>query len=140
MRPPVSMMGLFNTASSSLTRVSNQEQLLHRNVQWFRGGLASKAHRRSHHSAIGFISMKEKGRRPSLPPRQPPPSPPAHRELYRGTSLIRKRTPLGPYRRPMPRVLGWSQGGGRFFMGEVPLQLNQTNSRGVCTGRIAREG
>ena len=26
---------------------------------------------------------------------------------YRGTSLIRKRTPLGPYSRPMPRVLGW---------------------------------
>ena len=25
---------------------------------------------------------------------------------YRGTSLIRKRTPLGPYRRLMPRVLG----------------------------------
>jgi hypothetical protein len=24
---------------------------------------------------------------------------------YRGTSPIRKRTPLGPYRRPMPRVL-----------------------------------
>ena len=24
---------------------------------------------------------------------------------YRGTLLIRKRTPLGPYRRPMPRVL-----------------------------------
>jgi len=32
---------------------------------------------------------------------------------YRGTSLVRKRTPLGPYRRPMPRVLGWSSGGGR---------------------------
>jgi len=31
---------------------------------------------------------------------------------YRGTSLIRKRTPLGPYRRPMPRVLGGCQGGG----------------------------
>ena len=30
-------------------------------------------------------------------------------------------TPLGPYRRPMPRVLGGSQGGGRFLMGEVPL-------------------
>ena len=32
---------------------------------------------------------------------------PHHRHLfgYRGTSLIRKRTPLGPYRRPMPRVL-----------------------------------
>jgi len=27
---------------------------------------------------------------------------------FRVTSLIRKRTPLGPYRRPMPRVLGWS--------------------------------
>ena len=27
---------------------------------------------------------------------------------YRGTSLIRNRTPLGPYRRPMPRVLGGS--------------------------------
>ena len=25
---------------------------------------------------------------------------------YKGTSLTRKRTPLGPYRRPMPRVLG----------------------------------
>ena len=40
---------------------------------------------------------------------------------YRGASLIRQRTPLGPYRRPMPRVLGGSEGGGRFFMGEVPL-------------------
>jgi len=40
---------------------------------------------------------------------------------YRGTSLIRKRTPLGPYRRPVPRVLGVSHGGGRFLMGEVPL-------------------
>ena len=27
---------------------------------------------------------------------------------YRVTSLTRKRTPLGPYRRPMPRVLGGS--------------------------------
>ena len=41
--------------------------------------------------------------------------------LYRGTSLTRKRTPLGPYSRPMPRVLGGSWGGGRFLMGEVPL-------------------
>ena len=30
------------------------------------------------------------------------------RLLHRGTSLIRKRYPLGPYRRPMPRVLGGS--------------------------------
>ena len=27
---------------------------------------------------------------------------------YRGTSLISKRLPVGPYRRPMPRVLGGS--------------------------------
>ena len=27
---------------------------------------------------------------------------------YRGTSLIRKRLPLGPYSRPMPRALWWS--------------------------------
>ena len=30
--------------------------------------------------------------------------------VYKFTSLIRKRTPLGPYRGPMPRVLGGSQG------------------------------
>ena len=42
---------------------------------------------------------------------------------YRGTSP-RKRTPLGPYRRPMPRVLGGSSGVGRFRMGEVPLCAN----------------
>ena len=32
---------------------------------------------------------------------------------YWGTSLIRKRTPLGPYRMPMPRILG-EFGGGAF--------------------------
>jgi len=40
---------------------------------------------------------------------------------YRVTSLIRKRTPLGPYRRPVPRALWWSWGGWRFLMSEVPL-------------------
>ena len=30
------------------------------------------------------------------------------RESITGASCTRKRTPLGPYRRPMPRVLGWS--------------------------------
>ena len=39
--------------------------------------------------------------------------------LYRSTSL-RKRTPLGPNRRPMPRVVGGSSGCERFLMGEVP--------------------
>ena len=28
--------------------------------------------------------------------------------VYRGTSLIRKRHPIGPYSRPMPRTLWWS--------------------------------
>ena len=38
-----------------------------------------------------------------------------------GTSLMRNRIPLGPYRRPMPRVLGGSLGGERFLMSEGPL-------------------
>ena len=50
-----------------------------------------------------------------------PPGIPHTPNPYRGISLIRKRTPPGPFRRPMPRVLGGSQGGGRFLMGEVPL-------------------
>ena len=29
-------------------------------------------------------------------------------QSYRGTSLTRKRIPLGPFRRPMPRVVGGS--------------------------------
>jgi len=48
-------------------------------------------------------------------------------EVYRGASLIRKRTPLGPFRRPMPRVLGGSWRGGRFLMSEVPLYTNYSN-------------
>jgi len=51
--------------------------------------------------------------------------------------LTRKRTPLGPYRRPVPRVLGESYGGGRFLMGEVPLHttvVHQTHvPPGPCT-------
>ena len=43
--------------------------------------------------------------------------------LGSGTGVLhtRKRTPLGPYLRPVPRVLWGFQGGGRFLMGEVPL-------------------
>jgi len=51
---------------------------------------------------------------PCTPTSKPP-------KAYRGTSLTRKRTPLEPYRRPVPRVLEGSQGGGRFLMSEVPL-------------------
>ena len=45
--------------------------------------------------------------------------PPATR--HRVTSLARNRNPLGPYRGPLPRVLGGSRGVRRFLMGEVPL-------------------
>ena len=40
---------------------------------------------------------------------------------YRGTSLTKKRTALGPYREPKPKVLGGSQGAWRFRMSEVPM-------------------
>ena len=40
-----------------------------------------------------------------------------------GTSLTRKHTHIGPYSRPMPRVLVGSHGGGRSLRGEVPLYL-----------------
>ena len=46
---------------------------------------------------------------------------PSAKVLYRGTSLIRNRRPLGPYSRTMPRALRGSKGGGRFLMSEVPL-------------------
>ena len=40
---------------------------------------------------------------------------------HRGTSIIRSPLLLGPYRRPIPRVLGGSEGDGRFLMSEVAL-------------------
>jgi len=39
----------------------------------------------------------------------------------RGTSLARKRTPPGPYSKPMPRFLRGSWGCGRFLMGGIFL-------------------
>ena len=53
--------------------------------------------------------------------------------LYRVTSPLRKRTPPGPYRRPMPRVLKGSWGGGRFLMGEVPLYRPPASVQGGNT-------
>jgi len=41
--------------------------------------------------------------------------PPARIPLYTGTSLMRNRTPLGPYSGTMPRTLWWSLGGGALF-------------------------
>ena len=72
----------------------------------------------------------------------PPPLPPlAHRTVdYRGTSFTGKRTSLGPYRRPMPRVLGGSWGGGRFLMGEVPLKVKTQQSGPFSAEKCSREG
>ena len=42
-------------------------------------------------------------------------------KVYRDISLTTKCNPPGPNRRPMSRVLGGTYGGGRCFMGEVPL-------------------
>ena len=39
---------------------SIQEQLLHRNVQQFRGGLVFKAHRLVYHSTLGLRVIKKK--------------------------------------------------------------------------------
>jgi len=40
---------------------------------------------------------------------------------YKVTSLTRKRTPPGPHRRPMPRVLWGFWGAGHFRVSEVTL-------------------
>jgi len=52
-----------------------------------------------------------------------------HSGWYRGTSLIRNRSPLGPYSSHMHRDLWWSYGGGRFLMSEVPLYPKADRSR-----------
>ena len=58
---------------------------------------------------------------------------------YRGTSLIRKRTPLGPYSRPTPRVLGGSEGVGRFLVTEVSLKgLVRLPRRGALPSDLAQ--
>ena len=50
---------------------------------------------------------------------------------YRGTSLTRKHSPLGPYRRPMPRVLGgWAFSYGRGTPVLSPRSLFAAASHG----------
>jgi len=67
----------------------------------FRGGLVVKAHRLLYHSTLGLRVMKKKkslgGQRFRLWG--------SGFKTYRGTSLIRKLLPLGPYSRPMPRAV-----------------------------------
>ena len=68
---------------------------------------------------------------------------PEKAETYRGSSLIRKRTPLGPHRRPMPRVVGGSDEGGRFLMGEVRLYVLRervSTQKASLRGRLTRLG
>jgi len=70
-----------------------------------RNPLTLKKHRSRCALATKFVSL------------MPEPTPP-----YRCTSVQRKRSPLGPYRRPMPRVLARGVlGGSALRMGEVPL-------------------
>ena len=47
-------------------------------------------------------------------------------QRYRGTPPTSKRTPLGPYRRPVPRVLGGISGGLAFYYGRgTPVHTRQ---------------
>ena len=57
---------------------------------------------------------------------------------YRGTSLIRNRTPRGLHSRPTRRA----PGGGEFFMSEVPLYtLNPTMVHSQpCAGQLPPQG
>ena len=87
-------------------------------------------------SGIGFRNTSSHRLYTPMPTHQTPPSSQGASQqtrlqtgmYYRGTSLIRNRTPLGPHGRHTPTVLWGSQGGRRFLMGEVPLQtLNSDN-------------
>ena len=53
---------------------------------------------------------------------------------YRGTSLIRNTSLLGPYSRTIPRLSWWSWGGGLFLMSEVPLYGKSTRGTKVSLG------
>ena len=91
---------------------------------------ATAGWRAGHGGAVGAV--------PAVPPAQSglfPPSWPHHHfgqtalllapkltGMYGGTSPTRKIIPLGPYRRPMPRVLGGSGGG--FLWARYPCTAN----------------
>jgi len=103
-------------------------------VKRFRGGLVFEAHRLLYHSTLGLRVVQKKKKltnshhtrtlqlileegsasvreiliwRPDglVPPLYLAHSGRVGQPNYMGTSLIRKRTSLGPYRRPMPRDL-----------------------------------
>ena len=58
---------------------------------------------------------------------------------YRGTSLTRNRTPLGPYRRPMPRILeGVPRGGGIFLWVRFPCTVGFYEGAPPCAKECIR--
>ena len=63
--------------------------------------------------------------------------------VYRDTSLIRKRTPVGPYRRPMPESQGGPRGRGGFLWARYPctctVWINQLPCK-AATGATAYPG
>ena len=61
-------------------------------------------------------------------------------EVYRGTSLTKKQTRPGPYRRPVPRVLGESKRGGSHLMGEVLLYAPLRTPTPVWGSRCGVQG
>ena len=71
-------------------------QLLHGNVQRFRGGLVFKAHRFLYNSTPGLRATEKK--RIFL-------SPAAGDDVYRGTLLTRNNARLGPFSRTMTRAV-----------------------------------
>jgi len=95
----ITMIKWIRTRGERLERKPAQfsisEQLLHRNVKRFQGGLVFKAHRWLHHSTLGSRVIKKKRRNVLEVSPQRLEREPAPRGGHRGTSLIRKR---GGYR------------------------------------------
>ena len=99
-----------------------------------RGGgrrlLFSETHSPLYSTWLHVPSCLKGGSASGVPHARPPKRPQSWgTSLHEGSSLIRKRHTLGPCRRLMPRVLGGSQVGERFLMGEVPLHRQVLRNR-----------
>ena len=53
---------------------------------------------------------------------------------YRGTSLTRKRTPIGSYRKPMLRALWCSEGGGVSYERGTPVAVTDSGAWAALRG------
>ena len=67
-------------------------------------------------------------------------SAPVRAGLYRGTSLMRNRTPIRLYSSSMPRALCWSYGGGAFSYVRGTPVCNTVGRYGMQYGRAVRNG